>query len=73
MSPDATPVSPLNDPALQHASSPVPAAPLFFWRCAVCGRRDTFGAAELRTFANGGWPICCGQVVLGYPVTIESK
>lgn len=71
MSADVTPIDPQNDPTVQRASSATPTVPRFFWRCPVCGQRETFGVAELQGFAKKGWPICCDQVVLSYPELCE--
>jgi ArsR family transcriptional regulator, nickel/cobalt-responsive transcriptional repressor len=71
MSPDTTLVNPLDGPAPQPASPAPPTGPLFVWRCAVCGRRETVSVKDLYRFASAGWPVCCGRVVLAYPEARE--
>jgi hypothetical protein len=43
-----------------------PKALLFAWWCSVCHRREPFTLEDLVRFARDGWPVCCGQTVLGY-------
>lgn len=46
------------------SQAPAPGKP-FNWQCWVCRRRVEFGYEELKQFARGGWPVCCGEVVIG--------
>jgi len=41
------------------------------WRCAACGRRDTFGFDALERFVRDGWPVCCGETVLAFLAVCE--
>ena len=45
----------------------------FMWRCTRCQRHETFGSESLRRFLNEGWPVCCGEVVMGFLQTREKK
>jgi hypothetical protein len=67
MSVHAAPNLPQDDFKPPHPLSASPTAPLFVWRCATCLRRETFGMMDLHRYANAGWPMCCGQVVLAFP------
>jgi hypothetical protein len=58
---DGTSADAANDPSKGTS----PKTLLFAWWCGVCHRREPFTLEDLVRFTRAGWPVCCGQTVLG--------